>query len=161
EARHVGFARARASVDDVARATGRVTLRLLAGAEPARLTIGGRVVDRNGQPVDGALVEAWARAGEGRKELASAQTLSGADGRFTLAELDDATYALRASARGQGAVARGGVRAGSRDVELKLGAPEAGIRGTVRDPSGKPLSAFSVVAVPRVGTLGRGPEERA
>jgi Carboxypeptidase regulatory-like domain/PDZ domain len=161
EARHAGFKRASARVSRQTEATRRLTLRLLPGADAPRATIAGRVVDGRGQPVDGALVEAWAYGSDGNKTPAWAQTLSRADGGFTLTELDDATYNLRASARGEGAVARAGVRAGSRDVELRLGAAEAGIRGVVRDGSGKPVTAFTVLAFPRLGPLARGPEERA
>ena len=54
-----------------------------------------------------------------------------------------------------------GVRAGTGDVELRLGATTAILRGTVRDGAGKPLTAFTIVAWPREGVFGRGPEERA
>src|SRR5439155_1326778 len=58
-------------------------------------------------------------------------------------------------------VARRDVRAGSRDVELRLGAATALLRGNVRDGHDKPVVAFSVVARLREGLAGRGPEERA
>jgi carboxypeptidase family protein/PDZ domain-containing protein len=161
EARHAGYKRARAYVNTAVEASQRLTLRLAAGGEAARVGIGGRVVDRRGLPVDGALVEAWSVARDDGDEPARAQTLSGVDGRFALADLDDAVYTLRAVARGQGSALRAGVRAGARDVELRLGAIGAGIRGTVRDGSGQPITAFTVVAWPRRGALGRGPEERA
>jgi hypothetical protein len=93
--------------------------------------------------------------------VAGAQTLSGADGRFTLAALDDAEYGLRATTRTQGSALVRGVHAGAHDVELRLGAATAVLHGTVRDGSGKVLTAFTVVARLREGIFGQGPEERA
>ncbi|HEX8951175.1 MAG TPA: carboxypeptidase regulatory-like domain-containing protein, partial [Polyangia bacterium] len=92
---------------------------------------------------------------------AGAQALSGADGRFALAALDDATYSVKATTRAEGSAIARDVRAGATDVELKLGAVAAILRGRLRDGSGKPITAFTVVAWPRQGVLGRGPEERA
>jgi hypothetical protein len=68
---------------------------------------------------------------------------------------------LRASARGLAGTVKRGVRAGSRDVVLTLGAATAPLRGSVRDGSGKPVPAFTVVARMREGVMGQGPEERA
>jgi len=160
EARHAGYRSARQLIGYPAQTSGRVTLHLTPGADRARLTISGRVVDGRGLPVDGALVEAFGPPTLDAGEL-GAQTLSGAEGAFTLAALDDGSYDVRASTRSEGSAIARGVRAGARDVELRLGAVTAVLRGTVRDGSGKPITAFTVVAWPRQGVLGSGPEERA
>lgn len=162
EARKPGYARAGAYVSVQVVAARRLVVTLTPGREPARAAIAGHVVDAAGQPVDGALVEAWApEAAEANALPARAQTLTGADGRFTLAELSPGEYTVRASARGQGSAERRPIAAGTRDLELRLGAPSAGIRGRVRDGDGKPIVAFTVVAWRREGVLGRGPETRA
>ncbi len=161
EARHAGYAGARAYVTFAAVANGRLMLHLVAGAERTRMTIGGHVVDARGQPVDGVLVEAFGSPGANGEDATGAQTLSGVDGRFTLAGLDDATYSLRATTRASGGVIVRGVRAGSSDVELRLGATTALLHGTVTDGAGKPITAFTIVAWPKEGVFGRGPEERA
>jgi hypothetical protein len=161
EARHAGYATATAFINATVQLSGRVTLRLVAGAERPRMTIAGHVVDGRGSPVDGALVEAFANPGPDTEVPAGGQTLSGADGRFAIAALDDTTYSVRATTRSQGGVIVRGVRAGTSDVELKLGSPSAVLRGSVHDGAGKPITAFTIVAWPREGLFGRGPEERA
>lgn len=160
EARHAGYRSARQLIGYPAQTSGRLTLHLVPGADRARLSISGRVVDGRGLPVDGALVEAFGPPTLDAGEL-GAQTLSDADGVFTLAALDDASYDVRATTRTEGSAIARDVRAGARDVELRLGAVTAVLRGTVRDGGGKPITAFTVVAWPRVGVLGRGPDERA
>ncbi|HEY2744823.1 MAG TPA: carboxypeptidase regulatory-like domain-containing protein [Polyangia bacterium] len=161
EARHAGYTSARAYVNFAAVANGQLRLHLTAGVERARMSIGGHVVDGRGQPVDGALVEAFAPPGADLEAPMGAQTLSGVDGRFALAGLDDATYSLRATTRASGGVIVRGVRAGTADVELRLGAVTAILHGTVSDGAGKPVTAFTIVAWPKEGVFGRGPEERA
>jgi hypothetical protein len=136
-----------------------VTLHLSPGVDRARLTISGHVVDARGMPVDGALVEAF--AGAESETSSGAQALSGAEGRFVLAALDDGSYDVRATTRSEGTAIVHGVRAGASDVELRLGSPRALLHGIVRDAAGKPVTAFTVVAWPRIGVFGSGPDERA
>jgi PDZ domain-containing protein/carboxypeptidase family protein len=161
EARKAGYASARAWVQRAALRTRRLRLQLAPGADRPRSAICGHVVDRAGRPVDGALVEAFGHPGLDGDGPAGAQTLSGADGRFTLAPLDDGSYTVRATTRDAGGVMVPNVAAGTRDLELRLGPATAALRGTVSDGSGKPVTAFTVVAWPLEGVLGRGPEERA
>ena len=151
EARHAGYRSARQLIGYQPQTSGRLTLHLDPGADRARLSISGRVVDGRGLPVDGALVEAFGPPTVDAGEL----------GAQTLAALDDASYDVRATTRSEGSAIAHDVRAGARDVELRLGAVTAVLRGMVRDGGGKPITAFTVVAWPRVGVLGRGPDERA
>src|SRR5205823_2572500 len=66
-------------------------------------------------------------------------------------------YLVRASLRGAGAAVARDVPAGARDLELRLGAAIGGVRGVVRDGTGKPIASFAVVAWPKLSALGRGP----
>lgn len=162
EARHAGYKSARARLGKSEQLSGRVTLRLSPGVDPARPSISGRVVDAQGRPVDGALVEALTPPDAVRETSSGAQTLSGVEGRFVLAGLvDGSSWDVRATTRGEGTAVAHGVRAGASDVELRLGSPRAILHGVVRDGAGKPITAFTVVAWPRIGVFGRGPDERA
>jgi hypothetical protein len=137
-----------------------MTLTLTRGSDAPLATLAGRVVDGRGQPVDGALVEVWPQ-----RRLANtpdrAQTSSGADGRFELADLDGDRFGVRASARGLGSAEAHDVAADTRDLALTLSAPAAGLHGVVRDAHDHPVTAFSIVAWPRVGLFGRGHEVSA
>jgi hypothetical protein len=135
----------------VALATGRVVLTLGAGEDAALGSISGRVVDRNGQPVEEALIEARAR----NLDTPGARTVSDGEGRFVLGQLDTGSYTLRARAVGRGSIERRDVSAGATDVELRLAA-RGGLRGTVSDGHGKSIPGFTIMAWPRIGTLGRG-----
>jgi hypothetical protein len=133
----------------------RVTLELSPARRslPAAAPIGGRVVERGGRPVAGALVTASPmRWGGG---AVSAQTLSGADGTFTLEGLDLGRYriAARAEGRAPGSVSR--VAPGARDVVIELG--QGGrLRGCVRDAaSGAPVAPFTVMVFDRGGPVER------
>ena len=161
EARKAGYVSARGVVSFAAQTSGVLRLRLGAGADRARMSISGRVVDAHGGPVDGALVEAFAGRAGPDDAAYGAETLSGADGHFLLAPLDDGTWNLRATTRTQGGVIVRGIHAGASDVVLTLGATTAVLHGTVRDGAGKPITAFTIVAWPRRGAFGRDPEERA
>lgn len=155
EAHKPGFHRGRQRISQGMRTTHTMTLVLTPGSDAPSVTLAGRVVDTGGQPVDGALVETWTTEW---KENAPERTqvLSGADGRFFFGELDDGRYTVRASARGLGSVVSADVAPNSRDLLLQLGSPLAGLSGVVRDGSGKPVTAFNIVALPRVGLFGRG-----
>jgi len=137
----------------------RVVVTLQPGQEPPLLAISGRALDSAGAPVDGAVVEAYSTApGVLRR---SAIALTGADGSFALTDLGPERYRVRATTPHQGSAERKDVAAGTTGVELKLGRPEVGIRGTVRDAANQPVPAFAVVATPRDGALVRGNPVRA
>ncbi len=160
EATKVGYKRARQRISYAMQTTHTMTLTLTRGTDAPLATIAGRVVDARGQPVDGALVEGWpSRRADNAPDRT--QTLSGADGRFVLADLEGARFGVRASARGLGSAQASDVAADTRDLELTLRAPAAGLRGVVRDTHDHPVTAFSIVAWPRVGLFGRGHEVSA
>ena len=159
EARRAGYVRAQVYLDQLARVTRRLVITLQAGAEPARGSITGRVVNASGAPVDGALVEVWQPpSSDFRVVPPGAQTLSTFEGRFALKDLAVGAYRFRASAEGQGSVYLERVNTNGPPLDVHLGRSDAGIRGVVKGASGKPITAFTVAAVPREGVLGSGPE---
>jgi hypothetical protein len=149
EARHPGHAPGRAEVDLAVRVSRRLTLRLgeKRETEEPRRVVAGRVVDAAGAGVEGALVAARRQRGRGpgsAEEVASAQALSGNDGRFRLADLDPGGYLVSASHAGHAPARAVAVPAGADDVLLKLEAGGA-LRGRVRDRgSGAPVTPFTV-----------------
>ena len=161
EARHAGYVRAQVYIDQLARVTRRLVITLQAGAEPARGSITGRVVNAAGAPVDGALVEVWQPpSSDFRVVPPGAQTLTTFEGRFALKDLVAGAYRFRASAEGQGSVYLERVSTNGAPLDVHLGRAEAGIRGVVKSAGGKPITAFTVAAAPREGVLGGGPELR-
>ena len=157
EARHPAFASGRAELDRAARVAGRLVLRLRPRTdEPAAPeAISGRVVDPDGRPVEGALLEAtflWAPKRE-QSLHADAQALSDSAGRFTLRDLDPGFYLLVASREGFAPTRRGRVRTGTSDLELRL-SPGGRLEGQVRDRrTGRPVAPFTVVVRLRRGPL--------
>ncbi len=149
EARHPGRAPGRAVLNFAARVSRRLTLRLgeERPGEAPRQAIGGLVVDPSGTGVEGALVAArrQRRRGPGSaEELASAQALSGSDGRFRLGDLEPGSYLVSARRTGHAPAQAARVPAGADDVLLKLRAG-AGLRGRVRDrATGAPVTPFTV-----------------
>ena len=156
EARLAGWAPGRALVDTLALVNGRVTIELGHAVDRAplpRARIRGRVVERGGGPVPGALVIATRSRAFGLGATSAAQAVSASDGRFELPELPAGDYRLlaRAEAHAPG-VAR--ATAGSADeVEIEL---QAGgrLRGCVRDASGGgPVAPFTVLVFARRNAL--------
>jgi hypothetical protein len=144
EARAEGFEPGHAEIDLAARASRRVTIRLRSGAiPPAGETIVGSVLQlASGAPIAGALVAATPRGADAPVR----QALTDATGAFTMHDLSPGSYRLDASAGGLAPVRRWSIRAGARDVVLRL-APGGAITGRVRDRrTGAPVAPF-VVAV--------------
>ena len=93
--------------------------------------IAGVVVDHDGQPVSGALVDAFADAPreDATRPLSVAQATTGKDGEFSL-DVADRVYSLRATARGFSASEKQQVLPGS-EVVMALGVGRV-LEGTVR-----------------------------
>lgn len=153
EVRKPGFVRNSAAFSRTMRQR-RLVVTLQPGQDPALLAISGRAIDSAGAPVEGAVVEAYSMTpGVARR---SSVALTGADGGFVLPELGDDRYRVRATTQHQGCAELPNIAGGAKGVELRLGAPEIGIRGTVNDDANHPVAAFAVVATPRDGALVRG-----
>jgi protocatechuate 3,4-dioxygenase beta subunit len=103
------------------------------------LALRGRVVDPDGQPLEGARV--LARAGGSLLDAPVAR--SDADGRFAFTELGVGPYDLDASAEGYGTVFKRGVAVPGEGIELRLPAV-GGLAGTVSDERGGPVADFKV-----------------
>ncbi len=144
EARAPGFSPGRAELDRAARAGRRLVLRLGAAGErsSALLSLSGTVEREGAGALAGALVTATGRG----SDLAAAQAVTGADGRFTLRELPERGYLVTASAPGL-APARRVARAGTDDLVLRL-SPGGSLAGRVRDrQSGAPVAPFLVTVL--------------
>jgi hypothetical protein len=146
EASADGFLPGRAELDFVARARGKVTVRLQEQAHmlPAAAPIAGRVVDKGGGPMAGALVTASRELGYGMSDATAAAVLTGADGSFTLADLGAGWWRITARAGGRLPASARRVAPGTRDLLLTL--EEGGrLRGCATDgSSGAPIVSATV-----------------
>jgi len=149
EARHPSRGRGRAALDLAAESARSLTIKIVEPVPPAAAPIAGVVVDAHG-PADGALLSARC---DGLHP--ATQTRSGADGRFELRGLDDCAHRVTATLRDHQAARADGVRPGTRDLRLELGAGAA-VRGRVVDGAGRPVPAFTVMARRKRGALERG-----
>jgi protocatechuate 3,4-dioxygenase beta subunit len=153
EARAAGHGPGRARLDGAAQTSHRLAIRLAASGEGDELgsaSLAGVVVDAGGDPVPGALVRAEPvrrRGQHGDANLvAAARAVAGDDGRFAMAGLDPGDYLVGAQ-DGERAPASAKVTLAARargEVRLEL-ATGAVLVGTVRDASGDPVAACTVV----------------
>jgi hypothetical protein len=130
----------------MARARGRVTVQLQDAAHvlPPSAPIAGRVFDRSGAPLSGALVAASRELGYGVAEATAAAVLSGADGAFLLDDLGPGWWRITARAGGRVPGVARRVAPGTRDLRLTL--EEGGrLRGCTTDASsGAPVVSVTV-----------------
>jgi hypothetical protein len=151
EATHAEKGRGRAAIDLGAQASGRFVIRLdrRADAAQADARIAGTVIGPDEAPLPDALVRAVIELDNPAAPHARlhpfAQSVTAADGTFTLAGLDPGRYRVSADAEGHARGAISGVAAGARDVVVRLD-EERLLRGVVVDPeSGAPVVAATVV----------------
>jgi len=112
--------------------------------------ISGQVVDAFGAGQDNALVVAY------QHDEVVARTTSDGAGRFSLDGLGDSAHTVVASHRGWVPATAEAVRVGTADLLLTLGRGGR-IVGSVREKeSGKPVVAFSIVAIQHKGAVERG-----
>jgi hypothetical protein len=146
EATAEGFLPGRADVDFVARARGSVTVRLQEQAHvlPPGAPISGRVVDKGGAPMAGALVAASRELGYGMADATAAAVLTGTDGAFTLDDLGAGWWRITARAGGRLPAAARRVAPGTRDLLLTL--EEGGrLKGCATDASsGAPIVSATI-----------------
>ncbi|AKT44147.1 carboxypeptidase regulatory-like domain-containing protein [Chondromyces crocatus] len=158
EASHPDHAPGRARLELRAQTSRRLVLRLRPRTEAqAPETIGGRVVDAAGTPVVGATVSArWHQATvtpDGALHPGDT-AITDEQGTFLLDGLDPGQYQLTAR-EGDRMAQPTQVASGTRDATLRLGGTGR-IRGVVRArDTGKPVTAFSVVAARHLGPLAR------
>jgi hypothetical protein len=155
EARKTGFLPGRAEVTRLGLLNGTVLVRLgpAHGAIGAPAPIAGRVVGPEGAPVEGALVAAEGMGRWGVAGATAAQTLSGADGTFSLDELAPGVYRVTARAEGLAPASSRPVRPGATELVLTL---ESGgrLRGCVRSAAtGAPVAPFTVAVFSRRSAL--------
>jgi hypothetical protein len=147
EARKAGYYPGHAKVDIQVLVNGRIRITMgaaLAGSEPARARLAGRVVGPDGRPVPGALVEAGRTHGWAYNGTPVGQALTDADGRFAFAELDRSPHRLTARAEGYQRATVGRVLPGGPEVKIAL--PRGGrLHGCVHQASGgAPVAPYSL-----------------
>jgi len=114
-------------------------------------TIAGRVIDAFGEPIEGALVQAFVPQGANR---APCRATSGADGAFRVGNLGNGLYRLSVSHDNFSTTRKDRVAAGSVGVVVEL-PRRTGLSGRVIDPAGKAIRKFSinVKRAPKPGDL--------
>ncbi len=162
EARRNGFMTGRAKVDSLALLDGLLTVTLVPARRPldGGGTIAGRVVTSGtAAPVADALVVAELEQRFTDVDVPSAQALTDAEGRFSLAELDPGAYRVTGSAEGRAPASLRHVKPGATDLLLEL--TDGGrLRGCVSDAStGAPVSLFTVLVDARQRGARRIPEQ--
>lgn len=160
QAVHPDYEACRAEIDVAAEIAGEVVIALSHRQElpVAMRRLEGRVVDEEGDGVEGALVEARfeAPAASPRaRQHPTRRTLTDPTGRFEVLQVDAGTYSLWASAAGYGAEERHGVRSGA-PVLLEL-REEVTLEGRVVDSAGAPVAGFGVMVLAVLGSVERQP----
>jgi hypothetical protein len=150
EASHPDYRATVARLDLPAQVSHRLVIRLgdkAAGDEPVG-GIAGRVVDEQDRPIAGALVRAFGNGEE--------RALSDDEGRFSFVGLRGGRKNLRATHPQWIDAELTDVPVGGRDVVLRM-ATGGRVVGNVRERgSGKPITAFTIVAATRRGAVERG-----
>ncbi|MEK7704621.1 MAG: carboxypeptidase regulatory-like domain-containing protein [Myxococcota bacterium] len=148
EASHPGYAPAHKRLDASSAPGHEVVLELACDESVLTLlTLSGRVLDADDNPVPGARVTAHRAAGDPFADERSWWNCdSDEEGRFALTGLGSGDYALVATFAGMVPSSELVVTAGSTNAVLRLGAPGGSIIGTVRDEvTDRPVAGFVIV----------------
>ncbi|HEY0712022.1 MAG TPA: carboxypeptidase regulatory-like domain-containing protein [Polyangia bacterium] len=109
------------------------------------LTIAGRVIDADGRPIHGAILNALVD-GEG-DAVGRARTISQTDGQFVIEGLSQADHAIVVAHPEYPEVRREHVPAGTQGLELRL-ERQASLQGVVLGFDGRPAPLYAIVARP-------------
>lgn len=127
--------------------------------EPGGHSISGALVGPDGRPVGLATIVAGLESnGRASRGFRAEKTFTAHDGQFTLTDLQAGLFTLWAVHPDYPDAELKGVAAGSKSVKLQL-PRDTSVAGAVTDQEGKPVAAFSVVAVPGPAA-GETPEQR-
>jgi RNA polymerase sigma factor (sigma-70 family) len=121
------------------------------------LRIEGRVLDRAGRPVAGAMLQALAD-GVGAP-APQARTLSQADGQFVIEGLSAGPYTILTLHPAFADHRQDHIAAGARGLELRLQRP-AGLAGVVVRSDGRPVTEYTILGRPLLGPRAGEPELR-
>jgi hypothetical protein len=158
EARHPAHGVARVRVGEEAVLTRRLELRLpsvAASAPRAEARLSGRVLAPDGSGASGALVSVASAVSVYPRVFGQQdgyQSISGADGSFTLEELEPGLYDVSAHAAGFAPARSGDVSVPASGLVLRLAAG-AVLTGRVMDERGAPIPAFVVNVLALRGPL--------
>jgi hypothetical protein len=158
EATRPGFLPGRAELGPLERVNRKVVIELggrHVAPLPAAAISGEVVLGPEGRPAEGALVSATRMGPRSVGDAPSAQSVTGADGLFTLRDLTPGRYRVAAHADGRAPASLRGILAGAEALRLELTAGSS-LRGCVRDASsGAPVAPFTVMVFERRSALGR------
>ena len=147
EARHSRWSPGRAVVDEWARSTGLLEIRLgePGDGQPPPGSIAGWVRDGAGGPIDGAVVVARADESNSHLPHPAGRGISGYDGRFVITDIDAGSYTVTAAAMAAelSPATAEHVRTGRQDVVLVLGTGGV-LTGLVVRADGLPATGLTV-----------------
>ena len=110
-------------------------------------TIAGVVVFSDGKPAPGAILVANDRAWKPSGVYVAHTAVSREDGRFTIDDVEEASFTVWATAPGFPEAQLGGIGAGRTDVRITIPRP-ARIAGFVVDRAGRPVTDLAVAVTP-------------
>jgi protocatechuate 3,4-dioxygenase beta subunit len=116
------------------------------GADGGELSISGRVLDQNKEPVPSIMVTATKYPSQPGSGGPAGSGLSGNDGRYEISGLTEGEYQLITTATDRYRAAQATARAGFTSADIILeGDYEIRVTGTVTDTNGRPLAGVRVL----------------